>query len=54
MTQLGISRDVIDECLNHVIESKVRRTYIRNRRPAEQAHVFDALGEKLMALVSSL
>ena len=32
MAGLGASGDVIDECLNHVIESRVRRTYIRDRR----------------------
>lgn len=52
MADLGITGDVIDECLNHVIESRVRRTYIRNRRPAEQARAFDALGARLSALVS--
>ena len=51
MADLGISGDVIDECLNHVIESRVRRTYVRNRRPAEQARAFDALGKRLAALV---
>ncbi|TDP74135.1 tyrosine-type recombinase/integrase [Roseateles toxinivorans] len=51
MADLGISGDVIDECLNHVIESRVRRTYVRNRRPAEQARAFDALGARLAALV---
>ena len=50
MADLGISGDVIDECLNHVIESRVRRTYIRNRRPQEQARAFDTLGERLSAL----
>lgn len=52
MADLGISGDVIDECLNHVIESRVRRTYIRNRRPVEQARAFDALGKRLWALVT--
>lgn len=52
MASLGISGDVIDECLNHEIESRVRRIYIRDRRPAGQAHAFDALGVKLTALVS--
>ena len=52
MASLGISGDVIDECLNHVIESRVRRTYIRDRRPQEQARAFDALGSKLDALRS--
>lgn len=52
MADMGISGDVIDECLNHVIESRVRRTYVRNRRPAEQARAFDALGSRLNALVT--
>jgi integrase len=47
MAQLGVSGDVIDECLNHVIESRVRRTYIRDRRPVEQAKAFEALGALL-------
>lgn len=54
MAGLGISGDVIDECLNHVIESRVRRTYIRNRRPEEQARAFDALGQRLQALAGGL
>jgi hypothetical protein len=36
MAALGVSGDVIDECLNHVIESRVRRTYIRGRRIVQQ------------------
>ncbi|MEX8518270.1 MAG: tyrosine-type recombinase/integrase [Leptothrix sp. (in: b-proteobacteria)] len=52
MASLGISGDVIDECLNHVIESRVRRTYIRNRREADQIRAFDALGLRLAELVS--
>ncbi len=50
MASLGISGDVIDECLNHVIESRVRRTYIRNRRESEQACAFNSLGAKLSEL----
>jgi len=52
MAQLGISGDVIDECLNHIIESRVRRTYIRDRREADQVRAFDALGSHLARLVS--
>ncbi len=52
MASLGISGDVIDECLNHMIESRVRRTYIRDRRGAAQAKAFDALGSRLKALAS--
>lgn len=51
MAQQGISADVIDECLNHVIESRVRRTYIRDRRLTEQARAFDVLGSRLSELV---
>lgn len=52
MAGLGISGDVIDECLNHMIESRVRRTYIRNRRESDQARAFEALGTRLAALAS--
>jgi integrase len=51
MAQLGVSGDVIDEALNHVIECRVRRTYIRDRRAADQAKAFDALGARLAALM---
>lgn len=52
MAKLGISGDVIDECLNHVIESRVRRIYVRDRREAEQKRAFDALGARLEDLVN--
>jgi integrase len=51
MAGLGFSGDVIDECLNHQIESRVRRTYIRDRREADQVRAFDALGDRLAELV---
>lgn len=51
MASLEISGDVIDECLNHKIESRVRRTYIRDRREAAQARAFDALGRYLSTLL---
>ena len=47
----GVSGDVIDECLNHMIESRVRRTYIRDRRIVQQRQAFDALGKFLDGLV---
>lgn len=47
MARLGIGGDVIDECLNHMIESRSRRIYIRDRREGEQQLAFDALGKKL-------
>jgi integrase len=51
MANLGISSDVIDECLNHVIASKVRRVYIQDRRLEAQAAAFDLLGAQLAALI---
>jgi integrase len=49
---LGFGQDVIDECLNHKIQSKSARTYIRDRRRAEQARAFEALGAKLLELTT--
>lgn len=50
MASLGVSGDVIDEALNHIIESRVRRTYVRDRREPEQAQALNALGELLKDL----
>ena len=52
MAQLGISTDVIDECLNHMLQSRVSRVYIRDRREVEQARAFEALGTRLRAIVA--
>jgi integrase len=52
MAQLGFSTDVIDECLNHIIQSRVSRIYIRDRREADQGKAFDALGARLKAITS--
>ncbi len=53
MAALEVSGDVIDECLNHMIESRVRRTYIRDRRIVQQRQAFDALGKFLDDLVQA-
>jgi integrase len=50
MAQLGVSSDVIDECLNHKIAGKSTRVYIRDRRLQAQAAAFDILGTTLSAL----
>jgi hypothetical protein len=52
MARIGTSTDVIDECLNHKIISKVSRIYIRDRREAEQAVAFNKLGSELMRIIS--
>ena len=51
MANLGVSTDVIDECLNHKLQSKVARVYIHDRRTADQAKAFDALGALLTKVV---
>lgn len=53
MARLGVSSDVIDECLNHMISSRVTRVYIRDRREAEQATAFDLLGAELELLTNA-
>ncbi len=50
MARCGVPTDVIDECLNHKLQSKVARVYVRDRRRAEQARAFDALGRRLVEL----
>lgn len=54
MADLGFSGDVIDECLNHKIQEKARRVYIRDRRLNDQAKAFDALGARLSELVNGI
>jgi integrase len=51
LARLGLSTDVIDECLNHKLQSKVARIYIRDRREADQRRAFDALGIHLSGLL---
>ena len=46
MSSLGFGSDVIEECLNHMIASRLARIYIRDRREA------DALGRRLSELVT--
>lgn len=52
MARLGVSGDVIDECLNHKLQSRVARIYIRDRRLADQARAFDALGAYLHSIAT--
>ncbi len=54
MASFGIGSDVIDECLNHMIQSRVTRIYIRDRRETEQARAFDILGGRLSELMPKL
>jgi len=50
MARLDVSTDVIDECLNHKLQSRVARVYIQDRRLKAQQAAFEALGAHLTAL----
>ena len=52
MAGIGVSTDVIDECLNHKLQSKVSRVYIKDRRLREQADAFDRLGAYISRLLA--
>ena len=52
MGDLGISSDVIDKCLNHTEENKMKRTYQRQKLEKEQAQAWCALGDRLNNLVA--
>jgi len=52
MGRLGFSTDTINECLNHISADRAARVYTRDRRQADQARAFDALGNKLAELTS--
>lgn len=51
MGRLGVTNDVIDECMNHKLQSRVTRIYVRDRRVVEQQHAFDTLGHRLSNLL---
>lgn len=52
MGDLGISPDVIEKCLNHTEENKMKRVYQRQELKAEQAEAWRLLGERLNLLVN--
>lgn len=50
MGELGVHGDVIEKCLNHLEQSKIKRTYQRAVRQQEQADAWRLLGERLNLL----
>lgn len=52
MARLGFGSDTINECLNHKQSNPMARVYIQDRRQADQARAFDALGARLQAITS--
>lgn len=49
---LGIAPDVIEKCLNHTEENKVKRIYQRQKMESEQAEAWRVLGDRLHLLVN--
>ncbi|MDD5580057.1 MAG: tyrosine-type recombinase/integrase [Methylobacter sp.] len=52
MGNLKIAPDVIEKCLNHTEENKIKRVYQRQELKAEQAEAWRVLGERLNLLVN--
>ena len=52
MAKMGISNDVINECLNHKQADRMTRVYVQDRRESEQAIAFDKLGNVLHQLAT--
>lgn len=50
MGNLGIQPDVIEKCLNHTEENKVKRIYQRQELKQEQAQAWQTLGNRLYLL----
>jgi integrase len=46
MGELGVSPDIIDECLNHSL-GKITRIYMRSTRQTQQKDAFQMLGDRL-------
>lgn len=52
MGDLGVAPDVIEKCLNHTEENKVKRIYQRQKLEAEQAQAWRVLGSRLNLLTT--
>lgn len=53
MGDLGIAPDVIEKCLNHTEENKVKRIYQRQKLEVEQAEAWQILGKHLTSLINT-
>lgn len=51
MARLGFGSDTINEALNHMQADRMAKVYIQDRREADQARAFDALGARLQELI---
>ncbi|WP_340123844.1 tyrosine-type recombinase/integrase [Methylobacter svalbardensis] len=53
MGDLGVAPDVIEKCLNHTEENKVKRIYQRQKLEVEQLNAWRVLGDRLNLLVNA-
>jgi hypothetical protein len=53
MQKLKVSRDVINLCQNHVIGSKVDRSYLLDDYADEKREAWNKLGDRIEAILSS-
>lgn len=52
MGSLGVQSDIIEKCLNHTEENKLKRTYQRQAMTDEQREAWRLLGDRLSLLVN--
>lgn len=52
MGNLGVHSDVIEKCLNHAQENKLKRVYQHQKLEAEQAQAWTLLGDRLSILTN--
>ena len=50
MGELGVMGEVIERCLNHVEQNKLKRIYQRHELKGEQKEAWRLLGERLNLL----
>ena len=53
MGELGVMGEIIERCLNHVEQNKLKRIYQRQERKAEQHEAWRLWGERLELLLNS-
>jgi integrase len=53
MGELGVMGEIIERCLNHVEQNKLKRIYQRQERKTEQHEAWRLLGERLTLLLKS-
>ena len=53
MGELGVMGEVIERCLNHVEQNKLKRTYQRQELKPQQREAWQLLGERLALLQSA-